>query len=461
MNAGTHSPAVPPRPERMRRAAGRLRLRLVDLLRGTRCLALLDELEKRQFDPPALLRARQLAKRDAYAALVRSASPLYAAYARFEQFPVIDKRYASVHRELLRNPGYRGRLLRKKTGGSTGEPFVYCTGARAQSYLWAAILLSWRVAGYRQGERVALLAGSALFGSGWRHKIYYALMNIRLFSAFDMSAARMDAYCAAIARSRCRLLYGYASAIHLLAQHLLQGGGTPVRPCLRAVVCTAEVLTAQMRSAIERAFGVPCFSQYGCNDAGVSAYECELRAGFHLVTERAFHEVLDGGRLVATDMANDAFFLPRYDTGDMVEMAAAPCPCGRGFPLIGRVIGRANDMVADRWGNAVHSEFFTHLFREDSRIRAFQVVFDERRLAVILACADTAFSHPPYLERIGAALRFDTVGFAVNRPFIAAQNGKHRFVLRVDDVAEALAQNSWNTVRTVENVQQKKPDLPL
>lgn len=421
----------------LQRVAGRVRFGLIDLIRGTRSVALLRDLEALQFEPSASLRQRQSALLDTYVALVRRQSPLYAGYEGFEQFPVIDKAFANAHRDKLVNRGYNGKVVRKKTGGSTGEPFVYATGVEAQSYLWAAILLSWRVAGYRLGEPVAFIAGSALFGSGYKQKIYYKLMNVRMFSAFDMSAERLDAYAAGIAQGRCRLLYGYASAIHQLALHLLR---QPARPqfSLRGVVCTAEVLTPAMRATIEQAFGVPCYSQYGCNDAGVSAYECERRDGFHLITQRSYFEVLDGGRLVSTDLSNDAFFLPRYDTGDLVAMAEAPCACGRGFPLIQTVVGRANDLVEDQAGKAVHSEFFTHLFREDPRISEFQVIYDKADLVVIVHCPDPVFSHPPYLERIRAALAFDAVSFAVNRPFVAIKNGKHRFVMRVDNVELAL-----------------------
>ncbi len=417
--------------------SGGCRFGLIDLLRGTRSLSLLRELESIEFEPAPALAARQRAALAHYVTMVRANSALYGAYGAFKQFPVIDKAFANANRERLVNRAYRGRLVRKKTGGSTGEPFVYVTGVAAQSHLWAAILLSWRVAGYRLGEPVAFLAGGALFGTGLKQRLYYRLMNVRLFSAFDLSPARLEQYARAIAAARCRLLYGYASAIHQLALHLLKGGARPPF-ALRGVVCTAEVLQAAMRADIERAFGVPCFSQYGCNDAGVSAYECERRDGFHLVTQRAYQEVLPDGRLVATDMANDAFFLPRYDTGDLVAMAGAPCPCGRGFPLIARVAGRANDLVTDRAGNTVHSEFFTHLLREERAVAAFQVVYDDAELAVIAHCHGPAPDPRRYLERIGAALRFDLIRFVVNVPFVGLKNGKHRFVTRVENVARAL-----------------------
>jgi phenylacetate-CoA ligase len=422
----------------IQRLAGRLRFGLIDLIRRTRSVAILRELEAIQFESPTALQQRQQALLQSYVQLVRRESPLYAQHAGFGDFPVIDKAWANANRDGLTNRAYRGKVVRKKTGGSTGEPFVYATGVEAQSYLWAAILLSWRVAGYQLGEPVAFIAGTALFGTGYKQKIYYKLMNVHMFSAFDMTAARLDAYADGIAAAGCRLVYGYASAIHQLALHLNRRGGARPAFRLRGVVCTAEVLTPAMRHTIEQAFGVPCYSQYGCNDAGVSAYECERRDGFHLITQRSYHEVVDGARLVSTDLSNDAFFLPRYDTGDLVQMAEAPCPCGRGFPLIKSVVGRANDLVEDGAGNSVHSEFFTHLFREDRRISEFQVIYDARELVVIAHCADPAFAHPPYIERIRAALVFDTVRFAVNRPFVATKNAKHRFVMRVKNVEEAL-----------------------
>ena len=420
---------------------GRLRFGLIDLVRGTRSVALLRELEALEFAPPAALAQRGQAKLADYVARVRAASALYRGYGAFVQFPVIGKGFARAHREALSNSGYRGKLVRKKTGGSTGEPFVYLTGVRAQSYLWAAILLSWRVAGYRLGEPVSFLAGSALFGAGFRQRLYYRLMHVQLLSAFDLSPERLDAYSRQIAAHESRLLYGYASAIHQLALHVLASGQRP-RYALRGIVCTAEVLSDSMRSTIEQAFGVPCYSQYGCNDAGVSAYECERRAGFHLVTERAWPEVLADGRLVATDLANDAFFLPRYDTGDLVTMAPAPCPCGRGFPLIASVLGRANDLVHDMAGNTVHSEFFTHLFREDSRIAAFQVLYDQAALLVIVQCPGGALQQEHYRARIAAALSFKTIQFSVNVPFFCIKNGKRRFVMRVDSVPRAVEEGA-------------------
>lgn len=418
---------------------GTLRFRLIDLARGTRTVSLLKDLRTRQYDTAAALAARENQQLAAYFNDLRAAVPLFRNVARFADLPVLDKRYINAHREQLVNAGYRGKRVRKKTGGSTGEPLVYFTGTEAQSYLWVGLLLSWEAAGYRLGEKVAFLAGSSLFGTGYKQRIYYRLLNVTVMNAFDLSEARMRDYAGQLGAGGFRLLYGYASAIHRMARLFLDAGQT-IPNTLRGVVCTAETLTPAMRADIERAYGVPCFSQYGCHDAGVSAFECEQRDGFHLISTRCHAEVLDGGRLVATDVTNRAMFMPRYDTGDLVRMSGRACACGRGLPLIDQVIGRQNDIVTDPAGAAVHSEFFTHMFREDGRIQAFQIVFDQHSLSVNLHGAQLdeaarAALEQQYRGRIAAALNFPQLTFELNAPFVALPNSKHRFVIRRTDAA--------------------------
>ena len=411
-----------------------LRFRAIDLLRGTDVVGLLRQLRRWQYESPATLAQREQADLDAYFDELRRALPIFRDVKRFQDLPVLDKRYIQEHRSALENPAYRGKRIRKKTGGSTGEPLVYETGSESQSYLWAGIFLAWEAAGYRLGEPVAFLAGSSLFGTGYKHRVYYRLLNATVLSAFDMGRERMQGYLRTLGRGKHRLLYGYASAIHRLARHQLDLG-QPSRTHLRSVICTAEMLTPGMRADIEAAFGVPCFSQYGCNDAGVSAFECEHRQGFHLISTRSHAEVLPDGRLLSTDLSNRAMFMPRYDTGDRVRMSSRVCPCGRGLPVMDEVLGRQNDMVVDARGAAVHSEFFTHLLREDNRIQAFQVLFDDHSLVVNvhgpqLSSAEEQALADSYLQRIASSLSFPESRFVFNEPFSQLTNAKHRFVMR-------------------------------
>lgn len=410
---------------------GHLRFKFIDLLRATSVLEILYFLRETEKSEPEVINQKMRRSLDEYLRELRTESPLYKEL-EFHEFPIIDKAYANNNKEQLINKNYNEKKFRKKTGGSTGEPFVYLTGTESQSYLWAAILLSWETAGYKLGEPVAFLAGSSIFGSGWKQRIFYKLMNVSLLSAFNMTKARSHEYAKKIRSTKAKILYGYASSIHKLALDILEFKETP-KFYLSGIICTAEVLTSEMRKDIELAFKAPCFSQYGCNDAGVSAYECENRNGFHLITTRCYPEIMPDGRLIATDMTNTAFFLPRYDSGDLVELSDAPCSCGRGFPLLIKVIGRSNDLVVDRNNKIVHSEFFSHLFREESKIKKFQITYTRSHLTINLHTNSSEQDWSNYINKVKAELEFERIEVVTNQPFAASKNGKTRSVVRLED----------------------------
>lgn len=405
---------------------------LIDFLRGIQSVSLYKKLRREQFLPMAELAKLQQQRLKAYENRACLSVPFYRGKKAYSEFPVVNKETVNANKQDFFSSLYKGKRFRKKTGGSTGEPFVYFTGVESQSYLWAGILLAWDAAGYRLGDKVAFVAGSSIFNSGFKQKIYYGLMNVTLMSAFNLTAEKTDQYIAKLIRQRVRFIYGYASAIHQIAQRVLQYGKKPGFS-LKSVICTAEMLTDSMRMDIEKAFGCPVFNQYGCNDAGVSAFECEQHNGFHLISSRAYIEVDASGRMLATDLANDAFMVARYDTGDLVEMAGQPCACGRGLPLIARVVGRSNDMVVDAAGKSTHSEFFTHLFREDVSIKAFQVLFNRECLIVNIQSDAAANTYHHYLDTIAANLAFGRYMLELNGDFEFLANRKRKFVMRVAD----------------------------
>lgn len=411
-----------------------MRYRLIDLARGTDSVGLLKALRDWQFQSPDQLKLSTRNELDQYFNALRQTVPMFKDVQKFEDLPIINKRFINDHINELINPKFKGTVIRKKTGGSTGEPLIYYTGVNSQSYLWAGIYLSWEVAGYQFGDRVAFLAGPSLFATGYKQSIYFRLLKVTLMSAFNMTAQTMSEYGHQLQNSNIRLLYGYPSAIHLLARHYLDANKT-LATTLRGIVCTAETLTPIMRKDIETAFGVPCYSQYGCHDAGVSAFECEHRNGFHLISTRSYSEVLPDGQFISTDLSNRTMFMPRYNTGDIVRQSGRQCPCGRGFPLLDEVLGRQNDMVVDVRGTTVHSLFFVYLFREDVRIRSFQVIFDESQLHVNLHIIELPEQELSTLKQhvreiIARTLQFDQMNIHFNEPFVMLANGKHSFVMR-------------------------------
>src|SRR5262249_6225114 len=83
------------------------------------------------------------------------------------------------------------------------------------------------------------------------------------------------------------------------------------------------------------------------------------------------------GNVVVTDLYNYGMPFIRYRTGDRAVAGPGPCPCGRGLPLLQRVVGRRLDVLHTPDGRRVPGEFFPHLLKDFPAVRRFQVIQDE------------------------------------------------------------------------------------
>jgi phenylacetate-CoA ligase len=147
-------------------------------------------------------------------------------------------------------------------------------------------------------------------------------------------------------RERPDYLMTYPETLELLA--LSSGDERPVES-LKAVIAISEQLTPSMRACVERRFGTPVHQVYGLTEIGLAATRCEA-GRYHVNNEHCVVEILDEkgrpcppgetGRIVITGLSNLAMPLIRYDTGDLAEVAAGPCPCSRTLPVIGEIVGR-------------------------------------------------------------------------------------------------------------------------
>src|SRR4051794_4729609 len=155
----------------------------------------------------------------------------------------------------------------------------------------------------------------------------------------------------------------YALAI---ADHVAE----PARLKLRAGVFGAEPWTEGLREAIEGALGLTAVDIYGLSEGmgpGVSAECVEARDGAHVNEDPFLVEVVDPqsgqplpdgevGELVFSTLTKEALPLLRSRTGDLASLTREPCPCGRTFARMSRVVGRTDDMLVIRGVNVFPSE---------------------------------------------------------------------------------------------------------
>jgi phenylacetate-CoA ligase len=105
----------------------------------------------------------------------------------------------------------------------------------------------------------------------------------------------------------------------------------------KAVVLTYELPLAGQLDLIKRCFDVPCVSSFGSTEAGYVFIECEhgrlhqnsdyCRIDFEPFDQKHGGPIL--GRGLVTTFHNEWYQLVRFDTGDVLRLSAAKCPCRR------------------------------------------------------------------------------------------------------------------------------------
>lgn len=428
---------------------------LHERLKGKRTHAWLRELERSQWLPPErlcelqFLRLRGLlefAYREVpyYTRLLddhevqpwRITSPEDVTRIPFLTKEIIRKRFDDLQPTRARV----GRRVPMSSGGSTGSPVTVMVDMGRMAFTDAARLRAHRWFGVDMGTPEIVLWGSPI-ESTKQDVVRRArdwLVNSQLLSAFDLSERSLDRYADEVRRVRPGKLYGYASAIYLLASHMRRRGWVASGDWPRAVFTTAEPLYDFQRAAIESVFRCPVSVEYGCRETGFVAAQCPA-GGLHIAVEGLLTETVEHGEIVLTHLDSRAMPLIRYQTADVGALAPEPCPCGRGLPCFERVDGRRTDFLVTSTGKVMHALAAIYVVRELAGVKEFQIVQERIDRVVVKVVPEEGFSDATR-ERIAAGLGglFDggvSVDVTVVDSIARAASGKHRYV--ISNVADA------------------------
>jgi phenylacetate-CoA ligase len=255
------------------------------------------------------------------------------------------------------------RRIDMRTSGSSGTPFAfYADRAGLDAWLGSFVFFQeW--AGAAVWDPRIEIAGPVWYGSAfsglspWANRARALLLGERvvvLNAVTELDLARFRATFERLSRHGRVVLRGYASSVARVAAGLLaEGRGLPGDP--KVVVTFGEALTPDDAALIRRALRCPVVDHYSAWEVPHLAQTCpDTPELFHVNSERAIVRIVrkDGraaaageeGRVVITHLSNDVMPLINYDLGDTAA-PGPPCPCGRGFPTIQRLVGRIVETV--------------------------------------------------------------------------------------------------------------------
>lgn len=252
-----------------------------------------------------------------------------------------------------------GALKEVRTSGSTGVP-VEVRKSRFDDFMWKALTLRdhhWH--GRDLGGRLAVIrymfnqdkrSPAGFRQAGWGAATAGVLptgpsAGLHILTPLTEMVGWLQ-------RENPQVLMTHPSVLRELASHFRAHG--LLLPHLREVRTIAETVPDDLRGLCRQVWNVPLTDAYSAQEHGYLALQCPHYPHYHVQAENVLLEVLDEagrpcapgdtGRVVATSLHNFATPLLRYEIGDLATVGE-PCPCGRGLPVLAKILGRYRNLV--------------------------------------------------------------------------------------------------------------------
>jgi len=392
----------------------------------------------------------QACQQQRFAAMVRYAREHTAFYRRHyansptsdDQLPILTKSMVVEHRDALLAGGLDQPGLKiSHTGGSTGTPLAYFYTDEKIERMRAGMMRSYCWAGWRQGDKVLNFWGSRHDikkhrKPGDRLRRYVAAEQT--LGAWEFTETDLCEWTQHIKRWRPVLLQGYASILAELASYITDNK-LRMPNTIKGVFSTAEVLYDWQRSAIETAFQVKVYNQYGCREVPNIATQC-THGNLHVFSDLVKLESIpaDGeARLLVTSLTNRLMPMIRYELGDLGRLKDGQCSCGSPFPLMELDVCRSNDLVTTPDGRKIYPSYFVHLLDGQPGIRHYQfqqLATDHIVLRLVASQAVASRAGEILPKQIQTDLG-PTMMLTIERvdTIPRARSGKHRFVIGLQE----------------------------
>jgi phenylacetate-CoA ligase len=308
---------------------------------------------------------------------------------RFRELPRLtraDVQQAGPALLSERVPAAHGELVAGETSGATGMPVQFKLTGLTQLF-WRAFNLRDHLWHGRDpsGTLAAIRRLETRDQPGWGPSIDDAYRSGR--SRVLNIAHGLDTQLDWLAETSPAYLISNAYNVYWLARRSMERG--LALPGLRQALTFGGTLPEDAHAVVRRAWNVGLADVYTAEEVGYIALQCPVSGHYHVQSENLIVEILgEGGRpcgpgeigaVVLTTLHNHAMPLIRYEIGDYAE-AGGPCECGRGLPVIRRILGRKRNMLALPGGRLQWPSFPSDRWSHTAPVRQLQVVQESLEL---------------------------------------------------------------------------------
>lgn len=245
-----------------------------------------------------------------------------------------------------------------------------CVQINSWNFINANYINHWDKTNYNYGDKYITLGSSSLFVNkkpSLQHKIYYYLKGKIGLNGINMSNEVCKNYLNFIKKKKINYIYGYASAIYILAKYALENN---LNININACFPTSEILTELYRESIIKAFSCEIVNCYGAHDGGITAFEHKkgyFEVGYNTIIRLKEKDKNNTGSALLTDLFNYAMPLINYKLGDELQINEEK---NNMFlyngQIINKLLGRTSEIIKLENGRILTGPGFTILFKDIS-----------------------------------------------------------------------------------------------
>ena len=378
--------------------------------------------------------------RELFDSIGLQAKDIRSLYDYSQSIPILERSIVKERFEDLISSEWRDKCIIMQTSGSTGTPmkFVHPTQFPMQRASRAQLK---DILGLKGNERTLSLWGAEL--SGGRYHVFNRERNRAYFSFYSMPPEGFEELLDFIVRWRPEFIFGYVSALYIVAEELEKRGYTSLGT--RVIRTHAERLYDFQREKIHQVFGGEVFDHYGSREISDYGVECHEHNGLHLFSNLRLFELepisgkdSDTGKVLVTDFANYAMPFIRYRNGDVLTIDNTPCRCGRSLPRA-TIEGRAFDLIRLRDGTLIEATFFEELMdpKQVERFLVHQRTFDRIDVHIVPTASFTDSYRDHLIRNIMDKTKAKDIRILLEKEIDARIANKYRLV-RSDIYAQTV-----------------------
>jgi phenylacetate-CoA ligase len=302
----------------------------------------------------------------------------YAGATRLDEFPVVNKRLLNENYEDVMVHAFDGVKTHKMhTSGSTGIPFTVIQNLEKRERHIADLKYFGALAGYADHNPMCYLRAKPTATPEEQERD-----NIWQLDISNMSDNKLTDYYHVMVEKKCTALMAYPSTLETSVDFWSK---TFVNDSMvKTIISTSEILTNEVRRKLKNFFGddAGIYARYSDMELGILGQETDVSGQYKLNWASYYFEILklesdekaqpgELGRIVITDLYNEAFPMIRYDTGDVARMNQ---DMDGGLPILTDLYGRRMDLLYDTKGKVVSPHLISRTMCLSQKIKQWQFI---------------------------------------------------------------------------------------